>query len=507
MTRVKICGCMRVADAVAAAEAGADFIGIVFADSRRRVSREEARDIVRALGTPLREIEQDDPPPTHPGTYESIEAWFAHGAEALDRLLARKRPLVVGVFEDQDIEDINEIAEETGIDLIQLSGGEPWSDALLATRQAIKVLRERPGMTLDDVMSYIEPNSAIAFMLDPSRGSGATGDWSLAHAVSMRLPLWLAGGLTPENVAEVIDRVEPWGVDVSSGVETDGAKDAAKIAAFVAAVKKIDSTRNPAASHRSALRRSNDESPIRGRRDAALAPSGAATEPTPRSRPDQQRPHAGKAIEPTSRGRRDAALAPSVVEERPPQRSRPRLADFDYVGRFAYHLEINTNHRRRALTGAIAEFVIADLVRAAEATSFELLAYTVMPDHVHILALGSEDASNALTFIQRFKQLTGFQFAKTHPKPFWQESFFDHALRLEEDLLPIARYIFGNPVEAGLISPDDVWEYQGGSLLAVADCREAAADGAKAASLRPPVGDARAVDELASQFGEHEATS
>ena len=63
-------------------------------------------------------MEQDEPPPLHPGEFETVDAWFSHGAEALERLLARKRPLVVGVFEDQDVEEVNEIADETGIDLV-----------------------------------------------------------------------------------------------------------------------------------------------------------------------------------------------------------------------------------------------------------------------------------------------------------------------------------------------------------------------------------------------------
>ncbi len=237
MTRVKICGCMRVADAVAAAEAGADFIGIMFAESRRRVSREEAAQIVAAVGTPLREIAQPDPPPMHPGRFDTIEAWFAHGAEALDRLLAQKRPLTVGVFADQPIDEVNEIVEETGIDLVQLSGNEPWSDCMLASRQAIKVLRTRPGMAADDVLAYVQPGAALAFMLDPSRGTGASGDPAVAAAVAARLPLWLAGGLAAGNVVAVISAVRPWCVDVSSGVETGGAKDPAKIAAFIRAAK------------------------------------------------------------------------------------------------------------------------------------------------------------------------------------------------------------------------------------------------------------------------------
>jgi phosphoribosylanthranilate isomerase len=237
MTRVKICGCMCVADAVAAADAGADFIGIMFAESRRRVAPEEAALIAAVVGTPIADIDEDDPPPLHPGRFASAGEWFAHGAGALERLLARKRPLVVGVFEDQPIDEVNEIADEVGLDLVQLSGAEPWSDCLLATRQAIKVLRQRPGMTAEDVRAYVQPDAAVAFMLDPSSGSGAMGDWTTAAVVASEMPLWLAGGLTPENVASAIRAVRPWAVDVSSGVETDGAKDSAKIAAFVRAAK------------------------------------------------------------------------------------------------------------------------------------------------------------------------------------------------------------------------------------------------------------------------------
>lgn len=240
MTRIKICGCMRVADAVAAAEAGADFIGIMFADSRRRVSREEGAQIVRAAGTPLREIEQDEPPPLHAGRFDAIDAWFGHGAEALDRLLARKRPLVVGVFENDGLEEINEVADETGIDLVQLSGNEPWSDCLLVNRPAIKVLRQQPGTPATDLLAQVEAGAAIAFMLDSSRGTGATGDWPAASTIAEQLPVWLAGGLTPDNVAQAIRDVRPWAVDVSSGVETNGVKDATKITAFVRAAREGD---------------------------------------------------------------------------------------------------------------------------------------------------------------------------------------------------------------------------------------------------------------------------
>ena len=240
MTRVKICCCMRVADALAASAASADFIGIMFApSSRRRVPVEEAALIAASVGDSMRDLDQDDPPPLHPGRFASIDDWFAHGAEALDRLLARKRPLVVGVFDDQPIDEVNEIADEVGLDLVQFSGNEPWGDCLLATRQAIKVVRQRSDMSANALVSSIESNASLAVMLDESRGSGRMGDWSVAASVAARMPVWLAGGLTPENVGEAIRFVRPWAVDVSSGVETDGAKDPAKIAAFVRAAKGV----------------------------------------------------------------------------------------------------------------------------------------------------------------------------------------------------------------------------------------------------------------------------
>ena len=152
MTRVKICGCMCVADALAAKVAGADFIGVMFAQSRRRVSADEAAQIVRAVGGPMAEVEPESPP-VHVAPAADVASWFAHGATALDRLLAQKRPLVVGVFEDQPAEEVNEICDEAGLDLVQLSGNEAWSDIAALNRQAIKVIRTREGMTSGEMMS------------------------------------------------------------------------------------------------------------------------------------------------------------------------------------------------------------------------------------------------------------------------------------------------------------------------------------------------------------------
>jgi phosphoribosylanthranilate isomerase len=243
MTRVKICGCRTPEQALAAAEAGADFIGLMFAaQSRRRVEPHEAYDIVRALGTPLAELEQDSPPSLFRTEALDLRSWYDHGSSALERLLARKRPLTVGVFANNDPEEINDIVDECGIDLIQLSGGEPWGDCLLVARQVIKVAHVRSEDDAASTLKALETGSAMAVLLDraDAKALGGTGiafDWAVAASVAREIPVWLAGGLTPENVTGAIQTVRPWAVDVSSGVETDGVKDVAKIRAFVAAAK------------------------------------------------------------------------------------------------------------------------------------------------------------------------------------------------------------------------------------------------------------------------------
>jgi phosphoribosylanthranilate isomerase len=241
MTRVKICGCRSAADVLTAAEAGADFVGLVFAESRRRVSLEEAAEAVRALGAPLREMEQESPPALFRADAADLQAWYRHGAEALERLLERKRPLVVGVFAGSDPDEVNDVADETGIDLIQLSGAEPWSACLLANRQVVKTVHVGEGESSAEVLGRIQGGAAIAVHLDRAGktfgGGGVPLDWRVAAGVASRFPVWLAGGLTPENVSGAIAAVRPWCVDVSSGVETDGAKDRAKMRAFVRAAK------------------------------------------------------------------------------------------------------------------------------------------------------------------------------------------------------------------------------------------------------------------------------
>jgi phosphoribosylanthranilate isomerase len=218
---------------------------MVFAQSSRRVDAEQASAMVRALGAPLAEREMALPPPARPHVREELDQWFRHGAGVLEGHLEIKRPLTVGVFADQPIDEVNELVERSGVDLVQLSGDESWEDCLLVTRQVIQVVHVSPLDSPSDPMQSVEPGFAIALMLDaahgPHRGGGGQAfDWEVARAVAERIPLMLAGGLTPENVGDAIARVRPWAVDVSSGTERDGRKDHDLVRAFIDAARATE---------------------------------------------------------------------------------------------------------------------------------------------------------------------------------------------------------------------------------------------------------------------------
>lgn len=247
MTLVKICGHQTPEDVLSAAEAGADFVGINFARSERRVDAQQANAMVRALGEPLAERPLAVPPPAQPHVREEPRAWFRHGAQLIEAYLESKRPLTVGIFADQPIDEVNAIAEEAGIDLVQLSGDESWDDCLLVARQVIQVVHVSPIDSPSDPMEFVEPGFAVALMLDSAHGQyrGGTGrafDWEVAVRVAEQIPMMLAGGLTPENVGEAIARVGPWAVDVASGVERDGRHDAERVRDFVQAAKAAGSS-------------------------------------------------------------------------------------------------------------------------------------------------------------------------------------------------------------------------------------------------------------------------
>jgi len=214
MTRIKICGIREEVHALAAVEAGADFIGFVFAPTRRQVSPARAREIVDAVKK-------------NSGTVKPV-----------------------GVFVDTPASEVNETADFCGLDFVQLSGNEPWEYCRQIARPIIKAIRvgqqlhEEIGAELAVGLKTLSPQRFIT-LLDSQvegryGGTGVTFNWGLAQQVAREFPVIIAGGLDPENVARAIEIAVPWGVDVSSGVETDGTKDIAKIKAFIEAVRRAD---------------------------------------------------------------------------------------------------------------------------------------------------------------------------------------------------------------------------------------------------------------------------
>lgn len=202
--RIKICGITRVEDALAAAAAGADAIGLVFyAKSPRAVSIQQARAIVAAL------------PP------------FV---------------TTVGLFVDSSRCELGEILDAVPLDLLQFHGDETADACSGHGRPYIKALRMKAG---DDIAARIaQYPQAKGFLLDTyvegvPGGTGQAFDWSLVPRDVSR-PLILAGGLTPENVAGAIAQVRPYAVDVSGGVESSkGIKDVQKIRAFIGQCRSV----------------------------------------------------------------------------------------------------------------------------------------------------------------------------------------------------------------------------------------------------------------------------
>lgn len=211
---VKVCGLREPEHAVAAARAGADFLSFIFAPARRQVSADVARAAIDA-------------------------ARQAAGNHTF---------VAVGVFVDEDSAEILEAASGAGLDLVQLSGGEPPQFVSELGMPAIKALRPLPGTSTSSVIAEIASyrNQAVppvAFLVDAysptaAGGTGAKADWDLAATLSDEVPILLAGGLKPENVGEAIQRVRPLGVDVSSGVEIDGVKSTPRIEQFVSAARE-----------------------------------------------------------------------------------------------------------------------------------------------------------------------------------------------------------------------------------------------------------------------------
>jgi phosphoribosylanthranilate isomerase len=205
MTRVKICGITRPVDALAAAQAGADAIGLVFFEkSPRHVTVEGARHILAAL------------PP------------FVTS---------------VGLFVDAPAESVRAVLAALPLDLLQFHGEEEPTYCRAFGRPYLKAVRVRPGVDLVKYAArYPDARGLLldAFVEGVAGGTGQSFDWALIPP-GLPVPVVLSGGLTAANVGEAIRRVRPWAVDVSSGVEAaKGIKDAALIAAFMQGVRNAD---------------------------------------------------------------------------------------------------------------------------------------------------------------------------------------------------------------------------------------------------------------------------
>jgi len=207
MLRIKICGITNEADARHAAACGADALGLVFyLKSPRAVSPEQARRIVAAL------------PP------------FV---------------TTVGLFVNEAPDKVREIVDYCGLDVIQLHGDETPAQCLYPPRRVLKALRVKGEESLVGAENYqVSALLLDAWHPDSYGGTGCLGDWELAAQVAAERPVVLAGGLTPDNVAEAIRRVRPYGVDVSSGVEiAPGQKDPERVAAFIRNARAADNER------------------------------------------------------------------------------------------------------------------------------------------------------------------------------------------------------------------------------------------------------------------------
>ncbi|MCK9517500.1 MAG: phosphoribosylanthranilate isomerase [Dehalococcoidia bacterium] len=243
MTLVKICGLRDAETARATKEAGADFIGLNFARSKRRVTPQEAFEILAVL--------REGRDPTTPVDFDAPAcgevrglSWFGAWSEAIEQSVAAHRPLVVGIFADQPLEEVNDIADAAGLDLVQLSGGEDEAFIRGVRRPVVRALHVAEDTDADALLDTAQEVPTAAILLDTASkqargGTGETFDWDIAAGAAERLPLFLAGGLHPGNVAEAVERVVPWAVDVASGVETDGKKDIDKIRAFIRAAKGV----------------------------------------------------------------------------------------------------------------------------------------------------------------------------------------------------------------------------------------------------------------------------
>lgn len=206
MTIIKICGIKTLKDALAAIDSGADYLGFNFYSKSVRFIEK----------SPCAEITS---------------------------VLKREHPQIklVGVFVNSSVDEIKDILQTCHLNLAQLHGDETPETFAQLTPHAFRAFRGIPESN-----AGYERNEVPAMLIDAAvkgvyGGSGVTADWATAAELAKKYPLLLAGGLTPENVADAVRQVQPWGVDVASGVESaPGEKDAGKMSAFVNAVREVE---------------------------------------------------------------------------------------------------------------------------------------------------------------------------------------------------------------------------------------------------------------------------
>ncbi|HLU64896.1 MAG TPA: phosphoribosylanthranilate isomerase [Kofleriaceae bacterium] len=214
---VKICGITRPEDAAAAARAGADWIGLNFwPRSKRFVTADRVGELVRAARDVREEIE------------------------------------VVGVFVDQELEEVLAAVKELALDYAQLHGDEPPAYAARLGERGIKAVGVSESSDLDRLAEYECPLVLVDTPSPGRGGSGIVGDWRVARRAAARRRVLLAGGLTPDNVAQAIAAVHPFGVDVASGVEiAPGVKDPELMVRFVREAREADERGRSARGERS----------------------------------------------------------------------------------------------------------------------------------------------------------------------------------------------------------------------------------------------------------------
>ena len=192
MTKVKICGLSTVEAVETAVLAGADYIGFVFAESKRQVSLEQARELAK---------------------------------------LVTGKTKIVGVFVSPSLEDLEQAIAQVPLDIVQIHG---MFDEALIQKISVPVIR---AIQLSDQEAKVTSPADFLLFDAPVAGSGRTFDWDLLKDQKIQQDFFIAGGLTVDNVRQARETFQPYALDVSSGVETDGRKDIEKIKAFIEGAK------------------------------------------------------------------------------------------------------------------------------------------------------------------------------------------------------------------------------------------------------------------------------